>query len=140
MLQQGIPGGPQQELDAQYGQMYGGGYGNMMYGGGNMGNYGNYGGGMGYGPMMPGGYAEERPAGMATPRAGGYGGGVARPTGAVGGPPRQRMDQEFVEGKLFLGGLDNATTKETLLEYCQQWCHTAALLLPCSSLQPAPGA
>ena len=32
------------------------------------------------------------------------------------------MDSEFVEGKLFLGGLDNATTKENLLEYVSQWC------------------
>lgn len=25
------------------------------------------------------------------------------------------------QGKIFLGGLDNATTKETLLQYCQEW-------------------
>lgn len=115
MLQQGIPPGGPADFDPQYGQAYGG-YGNMMYGGGGGMGYGGYGGGMGYGQMMPGGYAEERPAG---PPRGGYG-GVARPQGASGGP-RPRMDQEFVEGKLFLGGLDNNTTKETLLEYCRQW-------------------
>lgn len=26
-----------------------------------------------------------------------------------------------VQGKIFLGGLDNSTTKETLLQYCQEW-------------------
>ena len=38
-----------------------------------------------------------------------------------GGGGRNRMDSEFVEGKLFLGGLDNSTTRETLLEYVSQW-------------------
>jgi hypothetical protein len=44
--------------------------------------------------------------------------------GGFSGGRGQRMDQEFVEGKLFLGGLDNATTKETLLDYCSQWYGT----------------
>ncbi|KAK9868052.1 hypothetical protein WJX84_004457 [Apatococcus fuscideae] len=39
------------------------------------------------------------------------------------------MDSEFVEGKLFLGGLDNATTKETLLEYVSQWGEVADYVL-----------
>lgn len=28
----------------------------------------------------------------------------------------------FTQGKLFLGGLDSSTTKETLLRYCSKWC------------------
>lgn len=28
----------------------------------------------------------------------------------------------FTQGKLFLGGLDSSTTKETLLRYCMKWC------------------
>lgn len=27
----------------------------------------------------------------------------------------------FTEGKLFLGGLNSSTTKESLLEYCEKW-------------------
>ncbi len=54
-------------------------------------------------------------------------GGEAAPRNTPAGPRpggggRNRMDSEFVEGKLFLGGLDNATTKETLLAYVRQWC------------------
>ena len=56
-------------------------------------------------------------------------GGEAAPRNMPAGPRpggggRNRMDSEFVEGKLFLGGLDNATTKETLLEYVSQWSVT----------------
>lgn len=28
----------------------------------------------------------------------------------------------FTQGKLFLGGLDSSTTKESLLKYCLKWC------------------
>jgi hypothetical protein len=51
-----------------------------------------------------------------------YGGGGFGPSGAgprSGGGPRR--DLTLTEGKLFLGGLDNSTSKETLLQYCQQW-------------------
>ncbi len=94
-------------------QGYGGGYGGFQGGQGYGGmNEGFQGGGGGYSGRMGGrgggGFA-PRPAG-----ANGMGGGM-------GGGPRPRMDQEFVEGKLFLGGLDNATSKEALLEYCGQW-------------------
>ena len=37
------------------------------------------------------------------------------------GPSRPGNNHDFVEGKLFLGGLDTQTTKETLVEYCTQW-------------------
>ena len=64
--------------------------------------------------------------------AGAYGsrGGAGRGGGSFGrqseaGPPRSggpgQRGGEFTEGKLFLGGLDNATTKESLYEYCTQW-------------------
>jgi hypothetical protein len=33
----------------------------------------------------------------------------------------QRYDTTSFEGKLFLGGLDSRTSKETLLEYCSPW-------------------
>lgn len=35
----------------------------------------------------------------------------------------QALDKgaQNTEGKLFLGGLDNATTKESLQNYCLQW-------------------
>lgn len=51
------------------------------------------------------------------------GGGFGRQ--ADGGAPRGsgpgQRGVEFTEGKLFLGGLDNATTKESLQNYCLQW-------------------
>ena len=43
---------------------------------------------------------------------------IRGPVGA-GGPPR---GEHGVEGKLFLGGLDNATSKQSLLDYVSQWC------------------
>ena len=49
-----------------------------------------------------------------------YGGGGGY-QGGRGGGRGTRADQDFVEGKLFVGGLDTQTTKETLVEYCQQW-------------------
>ena len=46
-------------------------------------------------------------------------------------PGYPRGDGYSVEGKLFLGGLDNATTRQSLLDYVTQWwarrCCTAAL-------------
>ena len=57
---------------------------------------------------------------------GGYTGGASGSYGArrdvsgAGFSGRSRP-HEFVEGKLFLGGLDAVTTKESLQEYCQQW-------------------
>ena len=76
-------------------------------------------GGMNMGMGMPqqqGGFGGRGMGGM-----GGMGrGGGARSMGFEdGGPPSRRED--FVQGKLFLGGLDNATTKDTLLNYCRQW-------------------
>lgn len=35
--------------------------------------------------------------------------------------PRSFSRGPFQEGKLFLGGLDSATTQETILEYCSRW-------------------
>ena len=79
---------------------------------------------------------------------GGYGGGMGNPYGARGGMGGRglgrggsdygidggssyggrgqgrggfRPEHDFVEGKLFLGGLDTQTTKETLVDYCTQW-------------------
>ncbi|EIE22873.1 hypothetical protein COCSUDRAFT_66433 [Coccomyxa subellipsoidea C-169] len=109
--------------------MYGNSYGyNAMQGGmqGYGGGYGGFQGGQGYGGMNDG---FQGGGGGYSGRMGGRGGGgfAPRPAGAngmgggMGGGPRPRMDQEFVEGKLFLGGLDNATSKEALLEYCGQW-------------------
>ena len=45
---------------------------------------------------------------------------TGRGAGRVGltGPSRSAT---FVEGKLFLGGLDSTTTKESLLMYCTKW-------------------
>ncbi|KAL6760390.1 hypothetical protein V8C86DRAFT_3013353 [Haematococcus lacustris] len=50
----------------------------------------------------------------------------ARNTQATGGPrPGQpggpRHDAAYVEGKLFLGGLDLQSTRETVQAYCAQW-------------------
>ena len=69
---------------------------------------------------------------------GGYGTGMGGSYGGRGGMGRggseygadgsssysgrgRRPEHDFVEGKLFLGGLDTQTTKETLVEYCTQW-------------------
>lgn len=98
-----------------------GGYGYNMHGG----MYGAYGGQMpGYGGMqnyMGEGYSNGGAYGPRGP--GGRGGGAFGRQGDGGGPrsaPVQR-GSEYTEGKLFLGGLDNATTKESLYEYCTQW-------------------
>ncbi|CAD7702233.1 unnamed protein product [Ostreobium quekettii] len=53
-----------------------------------------------------------RGRGMGSPDGGSYG-------GYGGGPRNRRLEKQ--EGKLFLGGLDNQTTKENLVEYCEQW-------------------
>lgn len=42
--------------------------------------------------------------------------GPSRPTSLGGGRPAA-----FTEGKLFLGGLDSTTTKESLVAYCSRW-------------------
>jgi hypothetical protein len=140
MLQQGIPGGAPQDLDGQYAGMYGGGgYGNMMYGNAGMGGYNSYGAGMGYGPMMQPGMGYQD-GGAAPGQRSPYGGGVARPAGGGGGSTAPRRDQEFVEGKLFLGGLDNSTTKDTLLEYCRQWCAGCPRTRPPPAAARAPAA
>ena len=96
------------------GSMYGGmpqmsGYmGGMGMGAmGGMGGMGGYGAGRGGGGMGRGG-----------PRPAFQGGGG----GAGGGGGFRRNDDQVVEGKLFLGGLDTSTTKQTLLEYVTQWC------------------
>lgn len=86
-------------------------------------NGSNIGGNLGMNQGMPAGPANgfqgnNMMAGGAAPRDVPAG---PRPGGGGGGGGRNRMDSEFVEGKLFLGGLDNATTKETLLEYVSQW-------------------
>lgn len=90
-----------------------------MYGGMGMAGMGGGMGGMNMGMGMPqqqGGFGGRGMGGM-----GGMGrGGGARAMGFEdGGPPSRRED--FVQGKLFLGGLDNATTMDTLLNYCRQW-------------------
>lgn len=69
------------------------------------------GGGMGYGG---GG------GGFSRPRTSGFGGAEPSGSGGFAGRP-PRMDQTFVEGKLFLGGLSEQTTKESLEAYCRQW-------------------
>ncbi|CAL5229182.1 g12460 [Coccomyxa viridis] len=95
-------------------QGYGGGYGGQMGGG--------YGGNQAYGGPMADGYGNGNAGYGARGGAGRGGGGFGRQPDA-GGPrsgPGQR-GAEFTEGKLFLGGLDNATTKESLYEYCTQW-------------------
>ncbi len=34
---------------------------------------------------------------------------------------RGRKLDDFVAGKIFLGGLDSSTTTDTVMEYVQQW-------------------
>lgn len=70
------------------------------------GGYGRGGGGERPRPTTGGGSGEPSAS------EGGYSGGRSR-----GGGPKE----DFVEGKLFLGGLDTNTTKDILVEYCQQW-------------------
>eukprot|EP00976_Prorocentrum_cordatum_P060918 1176092-Prorocentrum_minimum.AAC.6 len=36
-------------------------------------------------------------------------------------PRGQRYDTTFSEGKLFLGGLDSRTSKQSLIDYCSPW-------------------
>ena len=67
----------------------------------------------GYGAGMGGAYG-----GRGMGRGGSdYGGDGPSSYGGRG----RRPEHDFVEGKLFLGGLDTQTTKETLVEYCTQW-------------------
>ncbi|DBA69944.1 TPA: hypothetical protein ACH3X2_012437 [Trebouxia sp. C0005] len=90
-----------------------------MYGGMGMGGMGPGMGGMNMGMGMPqqGGFGGSRAMGG----MGGMGrGGGGRSMGLEDGVSNGRRE-EFVQGKLFLGGLDNATTKDTLLNYCRQW-------------------
>jgi hypothetical protein len=84
-------------------------------GGGGMGGgaYGGRGGGMAGGMGGAG-------RGMAIKSEYGGDGGSSFGGGARG-PPRAGGQHDFVEGKLFLGGLDTQTSKETLVEYCTQW-------------------
>ncbi len=35
---------------------------------------------------------------------------------------RQPVNRDAVEGKVFIGGLSLQTSKETVSDYCQQWC------------------
>lgn len=72
------------------------------------GSYGARGGGMGGRGMGRGGSD--------------YGGEGGSYGGRGGGRGGYRPEHDFVEGKLFLGGLDTQTTKETLVNYCTQWC------------------
>ena len=97
-----------------------------MYGGMGMGGMGAGMGGMGMGMGMPQQAAFGAGRGMGGMAGMGMGGmgamarGAGRSMGSdEGGQPSRRED--FVQGKLFLGGLDNATTKDTLLDYCRQW-------------------
>lgn len=50
--------------------------------------------------------------------AGGY--------GQQGGQQRQggNTKADFKEGRIFLGGLNYATTKQSLHEYCSKWCES----------------
>ena len=83
------------------------GGGNMMGMGmgGSMGRGMGLGGGMG---GMPGGY-------------GGRGNSFMGRGGGRGAPMGSSRSGTFTEGKLFLGGLDSTTTKESLTMYCSQW-------------------
>ena len=89
---------------------------------GGMGGYGI----QGYGPSRGGGYQQN--GGMQ--QAGGNMGGGSMGMGG-GGTGQRRMDADHIEGKLFLGGLDNNTSKQSLLDYVTQWCaSTLAQLKP----------
>lgn len=41
--------------------------------------------------------------------------------GQGAGTSGKTRPHDFVEGKLFLGGLDAKTTKDSLAQYCQHW-------------------
>ena len=98
----------------QNGAMYGMGMGGM---GGGMNGMN-----MGMGMPQQGGFNNGRSIGGMN-GMGGMGGmgrsGGGRSLGEDAGGTGRR--EEFVQGKLFLGGLDNSTTKDTLLNYCRQW-------------------
>ena len=72
----------------------------------------------GYGAGMGGGYGGRGGMGRGGSEYGGDGSSIY---GGGGGGRGRRPEHDFVEGKLFLGGLDTQTTKETLVEYCTQW-------------------
>lgn len=81
------------------------------------GMYGQGGGGMG---GMYGGGAGGGMGGMYGGGGGGFGGG-------------RRRAEDMVEGKLFLGGIDNNTTKEDIEAYANGWC-AGILVAPHSSM------
>jgi hypothetical protein len=62
----------------------------------------------------------------------GSGPGMAPMQGRQQGPPNNGhgpsggKSVEFKEGKIFLGGLNYATTQEGLTEYCKKWCAAAS--------------
>ena len=87
---------------------------------GGMGGYGS----QGYGPSRGGGFQQN--GGMQ--QAGGMGGGGMGM--GSGGTGQRRMDADQIEGKLFLGGLDNATSKQSLLDYVTQWCAACLCVRP----------
>lgn len=80
----------------------------------------------GYGGM--GGYGGHGMGGRGMGRGGSEYGDSSSYGGRGGGRGGFRPEHDFVEGKLFLGGLDTQTTKETLVEYCTQW------QVPCKTL------
>lgn len=65
---------------------------------------------------------------------GGMGGGRGM------GPGRSRLE-DFVEGKLFIGGLEPNMTREDLESYCSGWCEPSSAhcsSAPSSSTARAP--
>ena len=120
------------------GSMYGGmalspqlaGYGGVGMGGvGSMGMNQNMG-QVGMGTY--GGGGRSTGVGAGGPRPSYQGGGM---NGAGGGGGFRRMDDQVVEGKLFLGGLDTNTSKEIVLEYVTQWYvrHLPTIMFHCAS-------
>lgn len=77
--------------------------------------YGANGGGQGYG-----GYGGGGTGGGGAGRGYGGGGGAGGPAAVAGGQSKS-LSEVYRAGKLFLGGLDHGTTKESLEAYCQQW-------------------
>ena len=63
--------------------------------------------------MMQGAQSYGAGAGMATMRPQMYG---------MSGGKQGSGRPDFKEGRLFVGGLNFATTQRTLQEYCQKWC------------------